>query len=107
MEGVDDAYPIDLARAYWSRDREQIIIWFPLWSETGEPLDGVHRPWCVGSLDASDWHATEPSLDLKRDIAAIVERRLEATRGLLKTLVAPPSAFAQRCLHAPDVVMRR
>jgi hypothetical protein len=134
MDGVDDAYPIDLARAYWSRDREQIVIWFPLWSDTGEQIGGVDRPWTVGSLDAADWHAAAPALDLDpnwhaslvsvggaqsywltsdghwlhetRDVAAVVESRLQATRALLEALVAPPSAFAQRCVDVAESVVR-
>lgn len=135
MDGADDAYPIDLARAYWSRDREQIIIWSPLWSEVAQPLCGLHRPWCVGSLDADNWHASAPALDLDphwhaslvsiggrerywltsdgdwrredRDVAAVMERRLEGTRTLLETLVAPPSAFAQRCVDGAESIARQ
>lgn len=135
MNGADDAYPIDLARAYWSRDREEVLIWFPIWSENGVPLDSGPRSWCVGSLDASDWHATAPALDLDpnwhaslvsiggtthywltsegnwlqehRNVTAIVEQRLRGTRALLETLVAPPSAFAQKCADVAESLVRR
>lgn len=111
-----------------------MVIRFPLWTETAQPLDGIHRQWCVGSIDAADWHATAQALDLapdwhaslisvagqsywltsdghwlheKHDVTVIIERRLEGTQALLKALVAPPSRFAQRCVDAAEYVLRR
>lgn len=55
--------PIDIGRAYWAEDRQEFVIWMPLWGESGRPLGGPDRPWSLGPLrGADDWQASAPTL---------------------------------------------
>jgi hypothetical protein len=120
----DESYPIDLARAYWSRDRKEIVTWFPLWSPAFAPIGEKERAWSIGRLGVDvTWHDSPPALELDSDWHAsliafgdcdsywltsdgvwirpicdlldVVARRLDSTQALVEALVAPPSRLAQ------------
>ena len=136
LDGWDDAYPIDIARARWSPDREDVLIHFPLFDSTSQPVSGLHRPWTVGPLRVdADWHSAPPALELdtswhaslitlgpnesywltsdgtwvreRCDPAKVIEDRLRNVDDLISALVAPPSREAQLLVNAAESVLRR
>lgn len=136
VDGRDDAYPIDLARAYWARDRGEPVVWFPLWAGQDAPVAGVHRPWTAGALGSrSEWHASCPALNLdpawhaslisfgatraywltsdgrwfqyEGHLADVIEPRLEEARAVVSNLVTAPSRFAQGAVNVAERIVRR
>ena len=136
LDGWDDAYPIDLARARWSSDRGLPLIYFPVFDCRHPTVSGFERPWAVGPLRMdADWHSAPPTLELDEgwhasliafstgdaywltsdgvwvrepvDPLAVVARRLEITQELIEALVAPPSKAAQRAVNLAEALLRQ